>query len=83
MRTLRTELCDHLLILNEAHARHVLVEYQQHYNTTDRTKPDTNNHPNLVHIPTEHREPTPAYCYVPASSMDSSTNTDTRLDLQR
>ena len=32
IRTLRHELCDHVLILNEAHARHLLATYQQHYN---------------------------------------------------
>ncbi|SMD27267.1 integrase core domain-containing protein [Kibdelosporangium aridum] len=32
IRTLRTELCDHILILNETHARQVLAEYQRHYN---------------------------------------------------
>jgi putative transposase len=32
IRTFRTEVCDHVLILNEAHARQVLAEYQSHYN---------------------------------------------------
>ncbi|MFI0469670.1 integrase core domain-containing protein [Saccharopolyspora sp. 5N102] len=32
IRTLRSEVCDHVLILNEAHARQVLAEYQRHYN---------------------------------------------------
>ncbi|MFC0105761.1 integrase core domain-containing protein [Kibdelosporangium aridum] len=32
IRTLRTEICDHVLILNEAHAREVLAEFQRHYN---------------------------------------------------
>ncbi|MBP2329289.1 transposase InsO family protein [Kibdelosporangium banguiense] len=32
IRTLRNEVCDHMLILNETHARHVLAEYQRHYN---------------------------------------------------
>jgi putative transposase len=32
IRTLRSEVCDHVLILNEAHAREVLTEYQRHYN---------------------------------------------------
>jgi hypothetical protein len=32
IRTLRNEVCDHVLILNEAHARQVLAEYQRHYN---------------------------------------------------
>nr|WP_235883888.1 transposase [Saccharopolyspora elongata] len=32
IRTLRNEVCDHILILNEAHARLILAEYQRHYN---------------------------------------------------
>jgi putative transposase len=32
IRTLRSEVCDHVLILNETHARQVLAEYQRHYN---------------------------------------------------
>lgn len=32
IRTLRNEVCDHVLILNEAHAREVLDDYQRHYN---------------------------------------------------
>jgi putative transposase len=32
IRTLRTKVCEHILILNEAHARQVLAEYQRHYN---------------------------------------------------
>jgi putative transposase len=32
IRTLRSEVCDHVLILNETHARQVLAEYQRRYN---------------------------------------------------
>ncbi|PKW17657.1 integrase core domain-containing protein [Saccharopolyspora spinosa] len=32
IRTLRDEILDQILILNETHARKVLVEYQRHYN---------------------------------------------------
>jgi putative transposase len=32
IRTLRNEVCDHVLILNDAHAQEVLAEYQRHYN---------------------------------------------------
>jgi putative transposase len=32
IRTLRSDVCDQVLILNEAHAREVLTEYQRHYN---------------------------------------------------
>lgn len=30
--SIRREALDHVLIMNEAHARHVLAAYQQHYN---------------------------------------------------
>jgi transposase InsO family protein len=30
--TIRREVLDHVLIMNEAHARQVLAEYQDHYN---------------------------------------------------
>jgi hypothetical protein len=32
IQTLRHELCDHVLVLNEAHARRLLTNYQRHYN---------------------------------------------------
>jgi putative transposase len=32
IKTPRSEVGDHLLILNEAHARRVRAEYQRHYN---------------------------------------------------
>jgi putative transposase len=32
IKTLRSELCDHMLILNEPHAREILARYQRHYN---------------------------------------------------
>jgi putative transposase len=32
IRTIRNEVCDHILIVDEAHAREVLTEYQRHYN---------------------------------------------------
>ncbi|MEU6265458.1 integrase core domain-containing protein [Saccharopolyspora shandongensis] len=32
IRTLRNGVCDPVLILNEAHARQVLADYQRHYN---------------------------------------------------
>jgi putative transposase len=30
--TIRREALDHILIMNEAHARHVLAAYERHYN---------------------------------------------------
>ena len=32
IKTLRNELCDHVLILSQSHARQVLAAYQRHYN---------------------------------------------------
>ena len=32
IRTLCSELCDHILILNTSHAREILTRYQCHYN---------------------------------------------------
>ena len=33
IQTLRHELCDHVLVLNEVHARQLLATYQRHYNS--------------------------------------------------
>lgn len=83
IRTLRNEVCDHILILNKAHARQILAEYQQHYNQHRPTKPDNNDHPNLITSTSERTKPTPTRCYESTSSIDSSTNTGTQLDVQR
>ncbi|WP_051796766.1 integrase core domain-containing protein [Kibdelosporangium aridum] len=55
IRTLRNEVCDHILILNEAHARDVLAEYQQHYNhhrphqARHQQPPEPHPHPDRTH----------------------------------
>jgi putative transposase len=55
IRTLRNEVCDHILILNEAHARHVLAEYQRHYNhhrphqARQQRPPESNRQPDTAH----------------------------------
>jgi hypothetical protein len=55
IQTLRHELCDHLLILNEAHARQLLAIYQDHYNdhrphqTRSQLPPNSDQHPATVH----------------------------------
>jgi putative transposase len=55
IRTLRTELCDHFLIHNEAHARHVLAEYQRHHNqhrphqARHQRPPETHQQPDTAH----------------------------------
>lgn len=42
--TLRRELFDRLLIVNEHHLRQILTEYLQHYNTGRRTVPSASTH---------------------------------------
>jgi hypothetical protein len=51
--------------------------------STGATRPENNDHPNLTNSATERTKPTPVSFYAPASSMDSSTNTSTRHDVQR
>jgi hypothetical protein len=43
IQTLRHELCDHVLILNEVHARQLLATYQDHYNYRRPAKPEAND----------------------------------------
>jgi putative transposase len=83
VRTLRTEVCDHILILNEAHAREVLAEHQRHYNQHRPTKPVNSDHPTVTSSSTEQTAPLPARRYARPSLMDLSTSTTTQLDLQR
>ena len=53
--TVRREVLDHVLVLNEAHARRVLAEYQNHYNghrphlARDQRPPDVVEQPAPVH----------------------------------
>ena len=53
--TIRREVLDHVLIMNEAHARQVLATYQDHYNrhrphrSRDQRPPDTEKRPCAVH----------------------------------
>jgi transposase InsO family protein len=42
--TLRREVFDHLLVVNQAHLATVLDEYRVHYNRIDRTSPGHNDH---------------------------------------
>ncbi|MDT7640722.1 MAG: putative transposase, partial [Pseudonocardiales bacterium] len=55
IRTLRSELCDHILILNASHAREILTRYQRHYNehrphqSRDQLTPETDQQPATVH----------------------------------
>ncbi|MFF3877143.1 integrase core domain-containing protein [Streptomyces sp. NPDC001978] len=53
--TIRREVLDHILIVNEAHAHQVLAEYQEHYNThrphrsRDQRPPEAREQPAVLH----------------------------------
>ncbi|MFI6357365.1 integrase core domain-containing protein [Streptomyces sp. NPDC050743] len=55
--TIRREALDHVLIMNEAHARQVLTEYQHHYNrhrphrARDQRPPEARDQPVVGHDP--------------------------------
>ena len=61
IQTPRHELCDHLLILNEAHARRLLAIYQRHYNNhrphqaRHQLPPESDLQPSTVHDLRAHR----------------------------
>jgi transposase InsO family protein len=61
IQTLRHELCDHALILNEAHARRLLASYQRHYNdhrphqARSQLPPGNDRPPATVHDLQPHR----------------------------
>jgi hypothetical protein len=49
--TLRREILDRTLILNQAHLRAVLAEYQEHYNTARHTRASTSESRTLTPPP--------------------------------
>jgi len=55
IQTLRHELCDHVLLLNEVHAHRVLAAYQGHYNghrphqARNQLPPSTDRQPAIIH----------------------------------
>jgi putative transposase len=55
IKTLRSEMTDHVLILNESHAREILGSYRRHYNehrphqSRHQLPPDTEQQPTTVH----------------------------------
>ena len=61
IQTLRHELCDHVLIINEAHARQLLATYQRHYNdhrphqARNQLPPQSDRQPATVHDLQPHR----------------------------
>ncbi|MGW7419073.1 integrase core domain-containing protein [Streptomyces sp. NPDC054813] len=81
--TVRREALDHVLLMNEAHARQVLADFEHRYNThrphraRDQRPPHSSGQPATVHDLDGHR-----LC-APASSVAPSTSTGTPLDLRR
>ncbi|WNV85243.1 integrase core domain-containing protein [Umezawaea sp. Da 62-37] len=59
--TIRRELLDHILIMDEGHARQVLKTYEKHYNghrphqARDQLPPAGQQHPAAVHDPDTRR----------------------------
>ena len=57
IRTLRSEVCDHVLILNEAYAGEILTAYRRHYNehrphqARHQQPPDIDRSPATTHDP--------------------------------
>ena len=73
--SIRREALDHVLIMNEAHARHVLAAYEQHYKSTDPTKRAISYHPTpLNNLPWRMTSTLTKSC-VPGSSAVSSMST--------
>jgi hypothetical protein len=61
IRTVRHELCDHLLVLNDTHARQLLAAYCRHYNdhrshqARTQLPPNSDRQPAAVHDIQAHR----------------------------
>ncbi|MGO4425814.1 integrase core domain-containing protein, partial [Streptomyces sp. MCAF7] len=81
--SIRREALDHVLIMNEAHACHVLAAYERDYNK-HRPHQARNQLP-----PDAHKQPAAAYdlhtrrVEPPGSSVASSPSADMRHDVQR
>ncbi|MFF0170294.1 integrase core domain-containing protein [Streptomyces prasinus] len=66
--SIRREALNHVLIVGEAHARHVLAAYQRHYNAHRLTRPDSNYPLRSGSSPTSQcTTSTPAKCCGPGS----------------
>jgi len=81
--SIRRDALDHVLILNEAPARHVLATYERHYNEHRPTGPATNSRRPLTNSPPPYTNSKAVDSCVPVSSAASSTSTAMPLDLQR
>jgi hypothetical protein len=65
IRTLRSELCDHILILNASHAREILTRYNATTTSTGPTSPEISYHLRPINNPPRSTTSTPAGCYAP------------------
>ncbi|MFD4569861.1 integrase [Streptomyces sp. NPDC058467] len=79
---IRREVLDHVLILNEAHARQALAASSSTTTNTVPTRPPTSYHQTPTNSPRQQTS-APADCCAPGSSAASSTSTDTPHDLRR
>ncbi|WP_346166559.1 integrase core domain-containing protein [Streptomyces javensis] len=73
--SIRREALDHVLIMNEAHARHVLANYEKHYNEHRPHQARNQLPPNAPEQPPRHMTSTLTKSCVPGSSAVSSTST--------
>jgi hypothetical protein len=82
--TIRREAPDHVLIVNEAHARRVLGRHQDHYNGHRPHQGRSQLPPDVSEEPRPNASTaTPANSHAPASPAERSTSTDIQLDQQR
>jgi putative transposase len=68
IQTLRHELCDHVLILNEAHAGRLLAIYRRHHNDHRPTRPEASYQRAMINSRPQSTTYKPAECTAPASS---------------
>ncbi|MET7518098.1 integrase core domain-containing protein [Streptomyces sp. NPDC005480] len=81
--TICREVLDHILIMNESHARQDLGEYQDHYNRHRPHRSRAQRPPDPRTSPPPGKTPTPEDSYAPASSAEQATRTDMPPELQR
>lgn len=81
--TIRREVLDHVMVMNEAHARRSPPSTRITTTDIDHTDPEANCHPTSRSNPVPSRTSRPAGWCGPGFSWETSTSTDTRPDLQR
>jgi hypothetical protein len=81
--SIRREALDHVLIMNEAHARQVLAAYQQHYNEHRPHRARNQLPPGATSNPPPDPTSKSTDSCAPVSSAARSTSIDAQLDQQR